>query len=259
MPISNTITRSHAARRGNLLVGCGIAVVVVVAIVIALGVWVAMSWKGWAAGAVTAGVDAAMTQAQVDPAEQSEIMVHVEELTGRFERGDITTEQFFTVMESLGDSPLVALAAVSVMNNTYIEGSALESDEKADARTQLLRYAMGVREGDIDLESVETVLTPLEDPSPGDSSIRFTISVDPASGQTRELVLKSPSSATEDDIRAVVEEAKTLADDAGAPESPEPIDLSDEVERAINDALAGTGATPLGEGSATDADPDEGP
>ena len=77
---------------------------------------------------------------------------------------------------------------------------------------------------------MDAVLAPLEDPTPDENSIRFTISVETDSGQTKERVLKSPSEATQDDLRRVVEEARALADEAGAPESPKPIDLSDEVE-----------------------------
>ena len=264
MRTTHALMTDRPGNRGNLLVGCGVALVVAIAIVVAVGVWVANSWKGWAAGAITQAVDTSLTEAQIDPAEQTEIMAHVEGLMGRFERGDITPEQFGAVIESLMESPLLPLAAVSVVNNAYIEGSTLPDEDKQDARTQLLRYAVAVSEGDLAPETMDTVVAPLEDPTPDDNSITFTFSVDTSSGQTRERVLKSPSEATEDDLRAVVKEARALADEAGAPESPEPIDLSDEVGAAINSALGEAGAEPLPEQTSSeettpDQEPDQQP
>lgn len=231
----------HPLRRGNLLVGCAIVLVLVIAALVGVGIWVANSWRGWAAGALTQTIDAALTEAQIDKGEQQEIMVHVEDLMDRFERGDVTMEQLVAVAESLGESPLIAAAIVSVADDTYIEGSELADDEKTEARLQLRRYAQGVGDGALDPGTIRSVVAPLEDPNPSDNSVRIKIGFD-EQGNEREIVLKPSGEVTGEDLRTLTANAKKLADEAGVDEDPEPIDLSDEVKKAIDAALGTIGA-----------------
>jgi hypothetical protein len=231
-----------SARRGNLLVGCGVVLVIVVVALVVAGVWVSQSWRGWTSSAIRSGTNQVLTEARIDPIEQQEIMVHVDELMNKFENGDITLEQLGTIAEQIAKSPIVPAAMVIITDNLYIDQSELSDEEKADARIQLARYAQGVKDKDIDPESAQEVLDPISTDTPDSNDIVLNITYSQSGKKTR--ALRSPDQVSADDLRAVVEKARTFADEAGVSETPDEIDLSDELGAAIDRAMGNAPALP---------------
>lgn len=229
-------------RRGNLLVGCGVVLGIVVIAAVVAGVWISQSWRGWTSSAIRKGTNQALTEAQIDPVEQQEIMVHVDDLMNRFENGDITLEQLGTIAEQIAKSPIVPAAMVIITDNLYIDQSELSDEEKADARVQLARYAQGVKDKAIDPESAQEVLDPISTDTPDSNDIVLNINYNESGKKTR--ALRSADEVSAEDLRAVVEKARAFADDAGISETPDEIDLSDELGAAIDRAMGNAPALP---------------
>lgn len=227
--------RKHAARRGNLLVGCGVVLVVVIVLLVVGGIFVAMNYKGWISNYSTNVVDTALTAAQVDPTEHAEIMVHVESLMTRFEDGEIGFDELGKIAEELMQSPVVPAAMVMAIDSLYISGSELEDAEKMQARTDLARYAQGLFDESISPNTVDDVLEPVITHNPDNDDIRLNLQID--KNGTSVTALKSADDVTTEELRTLIANAKAQADEVGVTETPQPIDLSDELAKAIGIAL----------------------
>lgn len=227
--------RKHAARRGNLLVGCGVVLVVVIVLLVIGGIFVAMNVRGWTAGWGTNMVDTVLTEAQIDPVEHKEIMAHVESLMTRFEDGEIEWNQLGKVADELMQSPVVPAAMVMAIDSLYISGSELEDAEKMQARTDLARYAQGLFDESISPNTVDDVLEPVITHTPDENDIRLNLQID--KNGTSVTALKSADDVTTEELRTLISNAKAQADEVGVTETPEPIDLSDELAKAIGIAL----------------------
>ncbi len=223
------------ARRGNLLVGCGVVLLVLIILVGVGAYFVISNIRGWTADASTKAIDQMLTEAKIDPNEHAEIMVHVESLMTRFEDGEIEWVQLGQVAEQLAQSPVVPSAMVISIDRLYIAQSELEDEEKAQARVDLARYMQGLFDKTIDPDTMNDVLEPAITHSPDDDDIRLNLKLD-ENGRTI-TALKSADQVSTEELRELIANAKALADEAGVTENPEPVDLSDEVQKAIATAL----------------------
>lgn len=246
-------------RRGNILVGCGV-VLVVLGIIAAIGVvWVVNSWRGWTASGITEMSREILQQSQIDQAEQQEMMTHVEDLMTRFENGDITLGQLGEVADRLTQSPLMAAALLAFADSEYISGSDLSDDEKAQARLTLARYTQGIKNDAIDQESLQRVLEPVSTATPDDNDFILSINFD-ANGNSNERALRSSDEVSGEDLREMLTRAKTYADEAGVDGSPEPLDPSDELAIVIAQALGEDRALPApADDDSDEPEPDQEP
>ena len=229
----------YQSRKGNLLVGCGVVLLIFI-ILIGVGTYFVMTnVRGWTADASTNAIDQMLTKAQIDPAEHAEVMVHVESLMTRFEDGDIEWQQLGQVVEQLAKSPVIPSAMVISIDRLYIDESDLEDTEKTQARIDLARFTQGLFDESIDPDSLNDVLAPVTTHTPDENDIVLNLRID-ENGRTI-TALKSADKVTADDLRELASIAKTKADEAGITETPAPIDLSDEVAKAIGTALGEIG------------------
>ncbi len=231
----NTHSTQYNTRRGNLLVGCGVAILIFILLIGIGAFYVSSNWRGWAATGITNGLDATLAEIQIDPAEHAEIMTHVDELMQRFEDKDITIEQLATVVAELADSPVIPASMVMGIDTLYIENSELEEAEKTQARIDLSRYTQGLCSKAINEDSVAQVLASVTTHTPDDDDIRLNLTIGP-NGQTI-TALKSADKVSIDELRELIAVAKAKADEAEITETPDPIDLSDEIAKAIGVAL----------------------
>ncbi len=232
---SHTKRRTAPTRRGNLLVGCGVVLLIFVILLAIGGYIVATSWRGWTASTSTKMIDSMLTSAQIDAEEHSEIMVHVTELMQRFEDKDITVEQLGSVVEQLAKSPIIPSAMVISIDRLYIAQSDLSDEEKAQGRIDLARYTEGLFDESIEPDSINDVLESVITHSPDDNDIRLNLKID-ENGRTV-TALRSADEVTTEDLQQLLATAKSLADEAGITETPQEVDLSDEIQRAIGIAL----------------------
>lgn len=216
-----------AVRRGGIGQGCLIAAGVVLALIIAIGIWVALSWKGWTGSAMRQATTAMVQQSGLAQEEQTAILSRVDALTKDFEDGKISTEQFMQVMEQLTKSPLLALGAVHGIDKAHIEKSGLSKEEKAAGRINLQRIARGVGEGTIKPQQLQAVVA--------------TISEKDQFGND-----KVKQKLTDADIQALFAKAKETADAAKVPNEPYTVDIPYEIDKAIAKALGRPEPAPPG-------------
>jgi hypothetical protein len=217
-------------RRGNWLMGCGIALAIVLLLLIGAGVFIAMNWRGWAAGGMRQGMTAAVAELPVDDAEKAETQAVVDDFLDRFEAGDISLQQLGLVMQEITESPVMPAGMAMGVSQAYFKDSGLTEEEKADGRTQIARIAHGLAGNTVTQDELRTILTPIEAAPADREVIQFQLG-------NRQIRLKAPSIVTDDDLRVFIAQAREQADSHDLPPTPPTFDLSGELDRAIRTAL----------------------
>lgn len=222
-------------RRGNLLVGCGVVLAILVILAAIGGFIVATNWRSWTASTSTKMIDSMLTEAQIDPAEHAEIMVHINSVMERFENKEITVEQIGRIVEELAESPVIPAALVIGLDKLYITSSGLPEEERAQARIDLTRFTQGLFDETIEPKAIDEVLEPVITNTPDKDDIKLNLKLD-ENGRTI-TALRSADEVSDEELRTLIATAKAKADEAGVGLAPPPVDLSDEIERAIGIAL----------------------
>lgn len=218
-----------------MLVGCLSVLAIVIVIVAVATIFVIRSYRGWIAGGIEKAADAVLVEMQIDDTEQAEIMVHMTTLLDKYRSKEIDNEEFFGVFGKLVESPLVASALVGGIDKLYFAESELSDEEKIDARVQLRRFANGLFEEQIDPSQVEAVLESVSTTTPDDNDIVLQYQTGP--GGSTQFALRSADEVSDDDLRELIAQAKTKADEAGVEENTPEIDISDTLGIAIAEAL----------------------
>ena len=221
-------TNRASARRGSILSGGLIALAVVVILAVAGGVYVMTQWRGWAAGAVTAGMRVAVEELDLSDDDQQRILARVDELAEDLKAKKVTVQQLGDVVTRISESPLVPAVAVYAVEKNYFEDSGLSAEEKTDARLQLQRLARGVYEERISLDEMQDAVDEIAVRSVEDDNVTF----------------RDPESVDDDDLRRLVTEVKAAADEAEIPNEPFEIDIAGEFIKAIDEALGVASAEP---------------
>jgi hypothetical protein len=207
-----------AHRRGGALKGCLIALAIVAVIAIGIGIWVAMSWKSWTAGALKAGAEAVVTQSGLAQGDKDRIIARVGAVADEFKNGTVSTQQLGEVIGAITTGPIIPAGLLMTAESKFIATSALVDAEKADAKLSFQRATRGLLEGKISLPDISPVLDPLT-------------TVD----QNGNRSLKT--SVTVEDLKAAAAAAKSKADAASIPVEAYVANLGDELDKAVNKAL----------------------
>jgi hypothetical protein len=218
------IKNRYATRDGKALVGCLVALGVVL-VLLGIGVVVVlMNWRSWMAEGIKVATTEAIRQADIPEGEKPEMIAHVEDYTAAFEAGDVTFEQFGLLMQELEQSSLIPVGIIYSVEQGYVEPSGLTDEEKAAGKIALHRFARGLHEKSIPVEAMQEAAAP--------------IGYEDANGQFR---LNPKESVSDDMLREVIANAKAKADEASVPEEDFVVDLSDEMERVLNASRGRTG------------------
>ncbi|MGV6815390.1 MAG: hypothetical protein ACWA5W_10355 [Phycisphaerales bacterium] len=219
-------------RRGNILVGCLVALGVAVILIIISTVFVMNSWRGWVSGGLKQGITAVLDDTDIEQGEKDEINAHITTLMTRFENKEVSIEDIGKVTVSIAQGPLLPAGIVAGSYEGYIADSELDDEAKADAKIQLARVAHGIYTETIEMDSLEDILEPLQAPVVSGGTGAIHIQTDDF-----QINLKDPESVTVEDLTELIANARQAADEAEVPQTPPSIDLSDEVAIAIADAL----------------------
>jgi hypothetical protein len=211
----------HAGILKTLLIILGI----IAAIVIALGIWAAMSWRSWAATGMQNAAATMVQQSGLDPQQQQAVMLRVQTLATDFKAGKISIEQMQGIAEQVAQSPLLPAGVAWGLQERYVAVSLLNDQEKAEARMHLQRIARGVIEKKIPLEAFNEIVAPVSTKQPNDS-------------------MKPKDQLTLDELKALVARAKAKADGASIPSEPFTIDIATELDNAIAAAKVPLNPTP---------------
>src|SRR5262245_40102612 len=150
-------TSGRAFRPGKVHVGCLVAIAVVLALIVGVVIWIAVSWKGWVAEIGRASVTQMVQDSQLPPDQKSSIIARVDKLTDDFKAGRVNGDQLARVVEELTKTPLLHLGFVYILDQKYIAPSSLSKEEKDAGRIELQRVARGVFEEKIPRKVVDDI------------------------------------------------------------------------------------------------------
>ena len=207
-------------RREGLASGCLIAIIVTLAVLIGAGIYIASNFKHWAAEGVTVAMALVIQESALPDDEQSEIIGILHQLKEDFQNDDITLEELGLILEAIPNCPALSIGMMTQFEASYVIPSTLSDEEKIEANLTLNRFAQGLSGGTISWEEAHEVSEPLTE-------------IDAEGKQT----LKEPGEITEDEIRQMLVAAKQASDTAGIPGAKIEIDISDEFQKAIEEAI----------------------
>lgn len=202
----------------HFAMGCGCGIGCLLLVVIGIGVWLAMSWKGFAANITKQAAADAVAKSSLTPDDKARVLKRINQLADDFEAGKVSTEQVSRVMQQVANSPLLPLGMVMAADENYLKPSGLSAEEKEAGRRTLQRLARGAFEKRISERDTHEVMKLVMERQPdGREQIKNRL--------------------TDDELKAFLEKAKEKADASAVPDEPFDVNIADEIEKAIDNAL----------------------
>lgn len=202
----------------NFALGCGCAAGFLLLLMVGGGVWIAMNWKAWAADFTKQVAADAVAKSTLPAEEKARILTRINSLADDFKAGKVSTQQLGHVMKQIAQSPLLPLGLVMAADEKYVKPSGLSGDDQDAARRTLQRLARGAFEKSIPENEVQEVMQRVMNRQPDGSQ------------QLKERL-------TDDELKAFLEKAKEKADAASVPNEPFNVNIADEIEKAIDNAI----------------------
>ncbi len=189
-------------------------------IFVAVGVYAVNNYNVWIAHGITAGMNAVIKGSAIPEQEKAEVTQIISQLKEGYLAEEITMAELGLVLEAIGGCPALPIGLVVQFEQSYVEPSGLNRDEKMAARLHLNRLARGLADGRIDWSVIEETLDPISDPG--------------ADGNQK---LRSPDRVSDTEILEVLVTAKEIADEAEISEEMIEVDISDEFKKSVEEAL----------------------
>lgn len=185
-----------------------------------LGVVGYMQGKQWATQLARTMIQSTIDESDLPDAEKEAIREQVDRVAMAYEEGAISLEELGQIMEELMQSDIWGLILVYGIEEKYLEPSGLSEEEKAAGRLAIDRILRGSIEGTIDDATLQSF------------SDHFTESrgSDPDVKQLKDKL-------TDEELRAVILEAETLADELEIPAEPYDVSISDQIREVVDQAL----------------------
>jgi hypothetical protein len=219
-PNQYRIKFAPAERQAGIATGCLVAVIAVILIFGAIGVYVAGNYQTWLAQGIAAGMQAVIETTDLPQQEKSEITEIIDQIKNGYLNKEISLEELGLILESMSGSPVIPIGLVTQFEESYVVPSGLNSDEKAAANLNLNRLARGISNEQIGWETVDEILAPISD-----------------LGEDGNQHLRSPAEVSDDDIRQVLVVVQRTADEAEVTDEKIEVDISDEFKKSVEIAL----------------------
>jgi len=203
-----------SGNRGGILKVLLIIFGVLFACVLAVGIYVAMHWKGWTADIANVATQEIVKESGLPEDQKLSIISDIKQLGEDFKTGKVSMEKMARVATSIRDSPLLPLAGVQAVRTKFIETSTMTADEKAAATLTVQRYARGIFEKKISTEDLDTVAAPIAEKR-DDHNWNFK------------------EHPTREEIDQFLSNAKAKADAANIPNEPFDLNIAEELRKAI--------------------------
>ena len=213
--------KTNAAKKTKKRSGCGsclfgcLGMVALLLVTGGIGGWIVWSqWPDWTRGAIVATIE------NTDLAEEEKLAVveQIDRLVDGYKSGDISGEQIFEVLEGVAESPISPVMFAGAAYERFIRTSGLAESEKQLAQITMRRVAQGVIDKQIDRQQ-------LSDPLDYISSVDLNGS--------RHL----KASVGDEDLRNMLTECKTLADEARISRALPQVNLGDELKDVVDATL----------------------
>jgi hypothetical protein len=214
------IPSDKKSRWQSCLIGCLVAFVILFVVAILIAFWVSRNWREWTANVATEGIRQVISESQLPADEQQQVMVQVDRLGTAFRENKLSMEQVAKLSQMFADSPLIAVFGASILEKHYIAISGLSPEEKAASHQTLQRFIRGSIDEKITKQGIDAAMVHVATRKGGGDD-----------WQLREKL-------TDQEIRAFLAEAKKQADEAGIPEQPADVDVSEEFKKIVDEALA---------------------
>jgi hypothetical protein len=209
-----------AKNDAGIAIGCLVAIIAVILIFVAIGVYVVNNYQTWLAHGISSGMHALIESSDLPQHEISEITEIIDQIKNDYLSGEISMEELGLILESMTGSPVIPIGLVIQFEESYVVPSGLDHDEKAMANLNLNRLARGISSGQIGWEMVDEILAPISDP-----------------GEDGNQHLRAPAEVSDGDIRQVLAAVQETADVAEISHEKIEIDISDEFKKSVETAL----------------------
>jgi hypothetical protein len=210
--------RPQRSWMATCLIGCLIVAVVGILLAVFAVYWIVQNWRDVTSRFVSEGINQAIDVADLPQQEKDEIKVQVKRVTDAFRNNRMSQQQMSVLIQSLTESPILSIVAVTVAEKKYLDPSGLPDEEKAEAKITIQRFVGGAVQGTIDQNSIDMTLQNIADWQ------------EDGGWKLRERV-------TDAELRAFLAVAKTEADKANVPAEPVDFDPSDEIKRIVDKAM----------------------
>ncbi len=180
--------------------------------------YVTVNAKAMLADAIREALIQSIQDSELRDEDKTVIIAQANRVTDEFKAGRITVEDLTTILQNLGESPLISLGVVYVIEEKYVKPSGLSQEEKDEAKLSLQRAARGVFEKKISQQDLEAVSDQISDvDADGNRQLKESIS--------------------DEELRTFLADLKQLADDAEIPEEPFEVNIGDEFKKAVDKSL----------------------
>ena len=226
MKLLNKTLKPNRSNVKGLETQSGIATALLVGLIafclifVAVGVYAVNNYNVWIAHGITAGMNAVINNSAIPEQEKAEVTQVISQLKEGYLAEEITMAELGLVLEAIGACPALPIGLVVQFEQSYVEPSGLNRDEKMAARLHLNRLARGLADDLIDWSVTEQILDPISDP-----------------GTDGNQKLRSPDLVSDTEILEVLVTAREIADEAGISEEMIEVDISDEFKKSVDEAL----------------------
>jgi hypothetical protein len=220
MPNQKQIKSAGMKSQSGMATALSIAIIAILVIFVAAGVYAFKNRKIWIAHGITAAMNAVINNSELPSQEKSQVTEIIYQINQGYLSGEISMAELGLIFESMAKCPALTIGLVTQFEQSYVVPSGLSNAEKLSAGSNLNRLARGLSNGNIGWEITETILA-------GISYI----------GEDGNHHLKAPGEVSDEEIREVLVEVKNAADEAGISEMKVEIDISDEFKKSVEEAL----------------------
>ena len=153
--------------------------------------------------------------------EKQRTMAEVRVLSEKIRSGDVSLAQAQEVLRSLHQGAVFTLMFLHGIEKEFLEQSSLSAEEKTDGRQSLERFAAGLATGKIPQQQAQQLIEAVADQAKKNSA--------------SPVVVKQ--SLTPNELRTLLAEAKSAADQAQIPPDSSAADLAQVLQAAIKNGL----------------------
>lgn len=163
-----------------------------------------------------------LQESKLPDEEQNAILTQYDRVGEAYLAGDLPLEDLGLMVQDLATSPLIPALLVQVVSEIHVDKSGLNADEKAEAKDTLQRVYYGIMEERFEASELDALMKHVrENPDsqePGDQ-------------------LKIKDSFTDDELRALLADAKQLCDEKEIPLADTDVKISEKLKEVIDKRL----------------------
>jgi hypothetical protein len=199
-----------------LLIGGG--VLLICSLLIVGAVWYAVSsLEGWMVGLGREGMVAMVEESDIPPGEKKEVVVQIDRVVSAYKSNEIGQEDLDRLLTGLDDSPVMTYISFYGLHDYYLEDTNLPEKEQDKLKLAWRRAVHGMFAGKISTDEFYDAI-PFDD--------HFEEALAGSEEEAHQL------------LRKWLARMNKMADDAGVPADPPPVDIGDEAKKLVDRLLS---------------------